>query len=101
MGRAEDLLDTFGFNLVLAIPYKIKNSIGYEVFNIESRLGDQSDSKLVLTKLVRYYQSDRVQYDIEMEFDLNLYHSARLMDRKFYGRLENGKLVMRVSVLKQ
>jgi hypothetical protein len=101
--RFEDnYFNSKGFNIWLEIPYKsdLIDSHGFIASTIESRYGNQDNSHLEIVKLDKLDANGYLYYTIEMEFTCNLYHMQESMEGEFYGRLEDGKLVMQVKVKK-
>jgi len=100
-GFDDNYFNSKGFNILLEIPYKSDpNSHGFVGVNIESRVGSQEDSHLEIVKLDKLDANGYLYYTIEMEFACNLYRASGLVAGEFYGRLEDGKLVMQVQVKK-
>lgn len=88
----DGLMDSSGFNIYMSLPYQEGRVTAFTEFRIESRLGDQSDSKLEIVSLNKFHQNGKDYYDMELEFECNLYHRPYLKANTFYGRLENGKM---------
>jgi hypothetical protein len=95
-GVEDNYFNSKGFNITLNIPYKSNpNSNGFTGYEIQSRNGSQDNSHLEIVKLDKLDANGYLYYNIEMEFECNLYHM-----QESYGRLEDGKLVMQVKVKK-
>jgi hypothetical protein len=89
--KFDSYLDSTGFNIYMTLPYQERLD-AFTLFMVESRLGDQSDSKLEIVSLNKFHQNGKDYYDMELEFECNLYHHSDLKANTFYGRLENGKM---------
>lgn len=89
--KFDTYLDSTGFNIYMSLPYQERLD-AFTDFRIESRLGEQSNSKLNIVNLNKFHKDGIDFYDMELEFECNLYHRPDLKANTFYGRLENGKM---------